>query len=262
MFVTLAIKLLRLCTLIFSVLPIAANADWWHPSLHTSWQIQLKGKIKTSFQADMYIIDLFDAPQSVIDALHARGTRVVCYFSGGTWEDWRSDAESFPAEIIGQSLADWPGESWLDIRRIDVLAKVLGPRLDLAVAKGCDGVDVDNVDGYTHDETGFPLTAADQIAFNTWIANEAHARGLAVGLKNDLKQVAELAPHFDFAVNERCIQLRECDWLTPFIVAGKPVFGIEYKGNRRRVCAQANRRDFNTLMKRRDLKAWRQACGS
>ncbi len=35
-------------------------------------------------------------------------------------------------------------------------------RLGLATRKGCDGVDLDNVNGYDND-TGFPLTYDDQI---------------------------------------------------------------------------------------------------
>jgi hypothetical protein len=46
----------------------------------------------------------------------------------------------------------------------------------------------------------------------------------------------------------------------PFIQANKPVFGIEYQGNRAAICADANRRNFDTLIKRPDLKAWRLAC--
>jgi hypothetical protein len=33
-------------------------------------------------------------------------------------------------------------------------------------AKGFDGVDPDNVDGWDGNDTGFPLTAADQITYN------------------------------------------------------------------------------------------------
>ena len=42
----------------------------------------------------------------------------------------------------------------------------------IAVQKGCDGVDPDNVDGYTN-KTGFPLTAKDQLAYNKFLAQEA-----------------------------------------------------------------------------------------
>ena len=41
------------------------------------------------------------------------------------------------------------------------------------------------VDGYAND-TGFPLTGADQLRFNVMLANEAHRRSLSALLKNDL----------------------------------------------------------------------------
>ena len=44
----------------------------------------------------------------------------------------------------------------------------------------------------TPTDTGFALTAADQLRFNRWIAHEAHARDMAVGLKNDTAQVKAL----------------------------------------------------------------------
>jgi hypothetical protein len=52
---------------------------------------------------------------------------------------------------------------------------------------------------------------------HSWLANTAHANGLAIGLKNDLNQVAALQPLFDFAVNEQCVQYSECDMLDPFL---------------------------------------------
>ena len=33
---------------------------------------------------------------------------------------------------------------------------------------------------------------------------------------------------FDFAVNESCVEYRECEALTPFIAQGKPVLHVEY----------------------------------
>ena len=51
----------------------------------------------------MYDIDLFDAPQEVIDQLNGDGRVVICYFSAGTYEDWRPDKDSFPEEVSRQS---------------------------------------------------------------------------------------------------------------------------------------------------------------
>jgi hypothetical protein len=52
-------------------------------------------------------------------------------------------------------------------------------RLALCVAKGFDGVRFTGLDGYRHD-TGFPLTAADQAAFNQVVDELARRRGLTV----------------------------------------------------------------------------------
>jgi hypothetical protein len=70
------------------------------------------------------------------------------------------------------------------------------------------------------------LQASDQLTFNTWIASEAHERRLSVGLKNDLDQVEELYPYFDWALNEQCFECNECNRLLPFVEAGKAVFGV------------------------------------
>ena len=79
--------------------------------------------------------------------------------------------------------------------------------MDLAVTKGCDAVDPDNVDGYTN-APGFPLTAATQLDYDTFLATSAHARGLAVGLKNNLDQVRSLVSSFDFAINDGASSIR------------------------------------------------------
>lgn len=46
----------------------------------------------------------------------------------------------------------------------------MGRRLDKAVTRGCDGVEPDNVDGYTN-HNGLGLTAADQLSYNIWLAS-------------------------------------------------------------------------------------------
>ncbi|RME21663.1 MAG: endo alpha-1,4 polygalactosaminidase, partial [Deltaproteobacteria bacterium] len=232
----------------------------WRPSPGTSWQIQLDGTIETSFVVEMYDIDLFDVPQSVIDELHRDGRVVICYFSAGSWEEWRPDADRFPQEAIGNRLDNWPGERWLDIRN-QAVRQIMVERMRLAVSKRCDGVDPDNVDGYSND-TGFALTFADQLDYNRFLAGQAHALGLAVGLKNDVDQIEQLVDDFDWQLNEECFQYDECDRLLPFIQAGKAVFQIEYGGQSLadRICPRANAMNFDTLIKRIDLDAWRISC--
>lgn len=228
------------------------TSDWWQPVPRTTWQIQLQGEINTAYAVEVYVLDLFDTPQAIIDELHAVGRKVICYFSAGTYEKWREDADLFSSKILGETVAGWEEERWLDIRRQSLVQPIMMSRLDLAAQKGCDGVDPDNVDAYTN-VTGFPLTYEDQLAYNLWLADEAHQRGLAVGLKNDLDQLEELVEHFDWALNEQCFAYDECDLLLPFIEAGKAVFTIEYEENRADYCPLANALGFSTLTKTPDL---------
>ena len=101
------------------------------------------------------------------------------------------------------------GETWLDIRQLAILEPIMTARMQMCVQKGFDGLEPDNIDGYAN-TTGFPLTPQDQLTYNTWIATEAHALGLSVGLKNDTGQIPQLEPDFDWALNEQCNQTVEC----------------------------------------------------
>lgn len=236
-----------------------SQAEVWQPVPGTSWQWQLQGELDLTLDVAMYNLDLFDTPSTTIDSLHAAGRVVICYFSAGSWEEWRPDAQNFPPDVIGDELDGWPGEKWLDIQKINALSPVMLDRLDLAVEKGCDGVEPDNIDGYTN-PTGFDLTYEDQILFNTWLASEAHVRGLSIGLKNDLDQVQDLQPLFDWALNEQCFEFEECEQLLPFIAAGKTVFGVSYSGDPEEVCPMANDLNFDWLFKNIELDAERLSC--
>ncbi|MBI4898596.1 MAG: endo alpha-1,4 polygalactosaminidase [Actinobacteria bacterium] len=238
--------------------PTPAPDGYWLPAVHTTWQYQLTGTVNQSVNADFVIFDLFDNGKSVVDALHAGGKRAGCYFSAGSYEDWRPDATVFPSSVLGKSNG-WAGERWLDIRDLTVLGPIMESRLDTCKAKGFDSVDPDNVDGYAN-STGFPLTASDQLRFNQFLAAAAHARGMSIGLKNDLDQIGALVGDFDFAVNEQCAQYNECAMLAPFISAGKPVFEVEYSLSKDKFCAASLARGFMPVKKNLDLDAWLDPC--
>jgi hypothetical protein len=230
----------------------------WVPPQRNSWQWQLQGHVDRSVHARVFDIDMFDNGARVVRALHHAGRRVICYIDAGTWENWRPDAGMFPKSVRGKPNG-WPGERWLDIRRLDVLRPIIGARVEKCAHRGYDSAEFDNVDGYAN-ETGFPLTAGDQLEYNEWLANAAHRHGLSAALKNDLGQVHALLPYFDFALDEQCFQYRECSRLLPFVKAGKAVFEVEYKLPRSMFCTKADQFGFNSMRKRLSLKAWRRPC--
>ncbi len=236
----------------------------WRPALATTWQWQLgDAPIDRTVEAEMYDIEMFDHDATVVSTLHAQGRKTVCYISVGSWEEWRPDADLFPDAVLGSDYEGWSGERWLDIRRIDLLAPVMNARLDECASKGFDGIEPDNIDGYTSD-TGFPLTYEDQLSCNIWLAGEAHARGLSIGLKNDSDQVADLLPHFDWALTEDCFAEGWCDEMSPFVTAGKAVFAAEYTDTGitiEEICPQAAELGFNAILKHRELDAYLESCG-
>ena len=235
------------------------ETSWWQPAPGTTWHWQLSGDIDPDLDVDMVDVDLFDTDSALIEDLHESGIAVVCYFSAGSRENWRVDSDQFPDAVLGKRMAHWPDERWLDIRQIDLLAPLMTARLDLAVHKGCDGVEADNADAYQN-ESGFPLTAQDQLDYNRWLADEAHQRGLSIGLKNDLAQAAALEPYFDWALNESCFAYAECEQLLPFVQAGKAVFGVEYDLTPDEFCPKANELGFSWMLKDRELDARGKTC--
>ncbi|AKU96720.1 endo alpha-1,4 polygalactosaminidase precursor [Labilithrix luteola] len=240
--------------------PGSGTTDRWRPAPGTSWQIQYTGTFDPSVDVQVFDIDLFDISAQTITDLHAKGKKVICYFSAGSYENWRPDQAQFPAAALGKNLDGWPGEKWLDIRDTKVRT-IMKARLDLAKQHRCDAVDPDNVDGYRQN-SNFNLTAADQLSYNRFLATEAHARGMSILLKNDLDQIGDLIADFDGAVNEQCMEYDECDTLTPFISANKAVFHIEYGSSSKvnAVCPPSNALNFDTLIKNLDLDATRISC--
>ena len=241
------------------------QGEVWRPRPGTTWQWQLSEAIDSSIDVDMYDVDLVDISSETIKSLQDDGRIVICYFSAGSFEDWRPDARNFEERALGKKLDQWEGEKWLDIRCPSV-KEVISARLDLAMQKGCDGVEPDNVDGYDND-TGFDISSETQLRFNQWLADAAHARGLSVGLKNDLAQVEQLENSFDWALNEECLAYDECDLLSKFVDSQKAVFHVEYVDDKKdgitslgNVCSRLSDKGFSSLVKEWDLDAWRLSC--
>jgi hypothetical protein len=163
---------------------------------------------------------------------------------------------------LGNDYAGWAGEKWLDIRRLDLLAPILRARFDICQEKGFDAIEPDNMDNYTND-TGFDIVAEDQLQFALWLAQEAHARGLAIGVKNSPEQAPDLVEAFDFAITEDCFDQGWCEQMQLFIEAGKPVLAAEYTDtgvNFDAACTWGTENRFSLILKHRELDAWLSSC--
>lgn len=218
------------CAWLLVLLAPGAAAAWWQPKASEGRTFDyMLGKTGTpaTINRGVCFLDGELTTKATVDAIHAAGAKAVCYFSAGSWEDYRTDAASFPAAVLGKVLDGWPNEKWLDIRSL-AIRPIMKKRMAACAAKGFDGVDPDNVDGWDGNDTGFPLTAADQITYNKWLASTAHNLSLACGLKNDVNQIGSLVGSFDFFVNEQCMQYLECNLYGPAKTANKPVFNVEY----------------------------------
>ena len=245
------------------------NNVHFHPVAGVSWNIELSVVPKVAEAKDhsyhVWDMDVFDSPKSTISAFQAEGHPVICYFSAGSWENWRPDADEFPKKALGKPLDGWPGEKWLDTRD-PAVRKIMKQRIELAKSKGCDGVDPDNIDGYEN-PTGFHLTKDDGVDYVKFLAETAHGAGLAFGLKNGggiLERVVDVS---EWSVNEQCVKYNECDLYRPFIKQNKPVFHIEYTAKHpapekfvKKVCNWKDARGFSTLIKHLSLDAWTTTC--
>jgi hypothetical protein len=258
---------------LFVMAPTARSTSPWVPTQGLQWQYQLQGALKTNLcvvprsggacvRPDVYDVDLY-APDGTtpntagVAAIHAAGAHAVCYVDAGTWENFRPDAGAYPNSVKGLPNG-WPGEVWLDIRATGVLLPIIDARVNKCAAAGFDAVEFDNVDGYTNN-TGFPLSAADQLTFNEDLASYAHGQGLSVGLKNDLDQLGQLQNIFDFAINEQCAQYHECAAYGGWSAAGKAVVEVEYHARPGRYCPDADLHGRDAIQKSLALRAkpWR-----
>lgn len=237
----------------------------WHPQPGVSWQWDLsEERPSTNVSAAVYDVDLY-IDQSVLNDLKGRGVRLICYISVGSWEEWRPDANQFPAEVLGKAYEGWPGERWLDIRQIDQLAPIMQARFDLCASKGFDAIEPDNME-VSSNNSGFPITVEDERRYALWLAEQAHQRRLAIGMKNTAHLVGSLLPYFEFILTEDCFAQGWCAEARPFIEQGKAVFAAEYSDEmteaqfKAQVCQQAAAWRFSAILKNRSLDAWRVAC--
>jgi len=233
------------------LLPIVATALFltgsveaiWRPDQYQSWNIILGSKIDIGKEkAEIVEIDLEHAKDYTSD-YHNRGKKVICYFSGGTVEDYRDYFKEYKSHsgLVRDRYPEWPEEYFIDYRR-EEYKPLITERIKEAIKYGCDAIDVDNVDLYQLSAVkkwSDKITKEDAIKFTSWLGQKAHSLGISVGLKNCLDIIDTVGKYYDFAINEGCIKRNECYWYKNFLATGKPVFGITYHGlsnNREALC--------------------------
>jgi hypothetical protein len=240
---------------------------FWKPQVGTTWQIELSDPVDdtTLNNTSVFDIDLFLNPVSVITTLHTLNRKVICYFSAGVYEATRPDAALFQSSDLGNFIADVLGERWIDTNSASVRTIMLA-RIALAAANGCDGIDPGHVDGYNN-ANGFDLTTEDAINYITFLADAAHSRGLAIGLRNSGEVISDVLPLMEWEINEQCVQFDDCSTFTSFIEAGKPVFHVEYPPGagefisdtfKTEYCAAPS--GFSSILKAMKLNDWVEAC--
>jgi len=236
----------------------AAQGGWWRPTsdkpIHWHWQLSDDFVLPDDALPNVTVYDLDGELTSAdtVAALHALGPQVVviCYFDAGVYEDYRSDADSFPASVIGNPDIGWEGSYWLDIRQLDVLLPIMNNRMvSWCKGKGFDAIEPDETEVWSND-SGFAITKEENTAYNQAIAEMAHSLELSVGLKGNNTEAALNEPAFDWALTEQCWEYDECDnFRDSFLLQGKAVFNVEYDVDPD--CATANAWHMNST--RRDL---------
>ncbi|OAA44129.1 endo alpha-1,4 polygalactosaminidase precursor [Metarhizium rileyi] len=251
----------------------------YKPKVGTTWQIILSKPIKlddgvnVTPKTEVYDLDMFDNDAATFVKLYNAGIKVICYFSAGTYEEWRSDKDKFDQADLGKPLDDWPGERWLNVSSPTV-RDIMKERIKLAASKGCLAIDPDNVDGYQNDN-GLGLTSEQATDFVRFLANEAASYNMSTGLKNAADIIDDVMDVVSFSVNEQCVEQGECQSFAPFIKAGKPVFNIEYPGDAGAssgvrasvsgdICSRSGKsqgaENFSTVIKKMKLDGWVEYC--
>jgi hypothetical protein len=222
-----------------------ASASWWKPPAQPTWYWQLSGSINNSRAVEIYDIDGEEATKKEVTTLHEKGRHVVCYVDVGGAEEYRSDYNKFVEleeagiEIMGEPIEEWEEERWINIRELKYVEPIMQARFESCASKGFDAVEPDEMEAWLNEtklKSG-PITAAQQLAYNEWIAAEVHSLGMAVLQKEDGPQTAEQVSLYDGALVEQCNEIGTCNEYVPYVEAGKPVLNAEYALKKAKFCS-------------------------
>lgn len=225
------------------------------------WQIGAGSDAKVGVPQGVRLLDVdgFDVSAEKVASLKAMGIYMVCYINAGSYEPGRPDSAAYPERLKVQADPDWPGEYFLDVTDVfasgSVLASILRARFEMCRAKGFDAIEPDNLQN-DENVSGGRITLQQQLDFNGWVADAAHAAGLAVFQKNGPDKVlltdrtgAKMVDKFDGILNEQCQEFSECDALAEYPKRGKLALNVEYGASVTLDCSASDTLAINSLKK-------------
>ncbi|MEO8801277.1 MAG: endo alpha-1,4 polygalactosaminidase [Polyangiaceae bacterium] len=155
------------------------------------WQIGADTEASVGVPAGVKLLDVdgFATSAAKVASLKSAGVYAVCYINAGSYQPGLPDSAEYPESLKIQADPDWPGEYFLDVTDVfkpgSVLASILEARFKMCKDKGFDALEPDNLQNDENVTSGTKkITLQDQLDFNGWVADAAHAAGLAVFQKN------------------------------------------------------------------------------
>ncbi len=218
------------------------------PASNVRWLAQLDGPVDLQQNAELFYLDAELQDPEELSVLRAEGRHYLCYLSAGSLESFRGDADEFPASAVGNELANFPRERWLDVRDASV-RELMARRVTALAALGCAGVPPSSLAVHWAD-TGFDLRLSDALDYARWLAERLHAAGMSAGLTGPSELTEVLWPTFDFGLAIACVNGTACAEYGPFERAKKPVLHVELgdAGSAPALCNAAKALGFTALV--------------
>lgn len=218
------------------------------PPPDVRWLADLDGPVDIQQDAELFYLDAELQEPGDLAELRAQGRHYLCYLSGGSLESFRDDAGDFPDAAVGNALADYPREHWLDVRSPTV-RELMARRVATLAGLGCAGVAPSSLAVHLAD-TGFDLSLNDALDYARFLAERLHAAGMSAGLSGPPELTGELWPTFDLGLAIGCVNSTRCAEYDPFVRAKKTVLHVELgdAADAPTLCKSAKALGFNALI--------------
>jgi len=230
------------------------------PEPGASFQIQLLGTLDTSIDADVFIVD-FEKEETELAPLVSASKYIACYFSAGSFEPWRDDAELFPESVLGDPLDDYPNERWIDVSSDAVLER-MSARITLAKERGCSAIYPSLVRPGSS-EVGFGLSSEEYLLFSQRLVALAHEAELgAIHPSGSARTGEEELYDATLVLVSGCVSADNCgDWAS-YQESGRAVFIISEgsEASAADACPPEMDRIAPTIVKEGNLSAFRYEC--